>query len=159
MFLPFRPVPTLTVATCNDVTVTRGGLLSWITSVADAAAPREAPAPGEDRLSGMVTSLRPGRPSFTMRIGTDWLVTFGPKLTVPWNAATSGPPGLASTTGTGAPRLSVRVRMMLVEPASTFATNWLLPNWMTAGGATSWVVAWAEDGVGWRLPALSVATL
>src|SRR5439155_22064343 len=111
----------------------------------------------------MATSFLPGRRSLEMGIGSERLVTFGPKLTVSWNAETPGPPGLARTTVTTTPRLPERVSVIMVEPASTFAGNCGLPNWRTAGSTTGAVtrrvVAWAVVGVGWTLPTLSVATL
>ena len=119
----------------------------------ETVAPRDAPVLGEDKVSGMATSFLPGRRSLEMGIGSERLVTFGPKLTVSWNAETPGPPGLARTTVTTTPRLPERVRVIVVEPASTFAENCGLPNWMTAGSTTggglsrtSRVVAWAEVG-------------
>ena len=149
-FLPV-PVVILTVVGLKDVTMVTGGkgLLSWTTSVADVAAPRVAPEPGEDSESGIVTSASPACPSFWMGTVTVALEAFAAKVTVFWNAVTSCPPALDTTTVTAAERSPVRLKTTWAEPAVTFALNCAPANASVASGKTvllSWMTRRGRRG-------------
>src|SRR5262249_20547221 len=119
------PILIVSVANRNELTVTGGGngLLSWMTRLAEAAAPRVDPGPGDDNDNGMTVSLIPGLPLLRKGIVMLALGVSGPKVIVWWNAATSGPPGLDTTTDTVAESLPARVRRIRIEPSVTFAVN------------------------------------
>ena len=113
---------------------------------------------GEDSESGIETSASPACPSFWIGTVTVTLEALAAKVTVFWNAATSWPPMLDTTTVTAEERSPVRVKPTWAEPAVTFAVNCVAANWRT-GGMITCVKAWAPAGVGWTRPTLSVATL